>query len=101
MVQGIRAVEASLGSATKTVGRSEARNRVAARRSLVALQPIEQGALFTADNLGAKRPGDGVSPMRHWDVLGQAAPRAFETDEPIVLDDLSAGPDSTSGESGS
>jgi len=91
MVQGIRAVEASLGSSHKTVGPTEGRNRVAARRSLVATQAIQQGELFTADNLGAKRPGDGISPMHYWDVLGRTAPRAFGIDELILIDDIPAG----------
>ena len=41
--------------------------------------------MFTADNLTTKRPGDGISPMRWYDVLGKTAPRDFEEDEKIEL----------------
>jgi N-acetylneuraminate synthase len=57
---------------------------VVARKSLVALKPIAEGELFTLDNLGAKRPGDGVSPMDYWEWLGTRAPRAFAPNELIV-----------------
>jgi len=88
MVEGIRAVEAALGTAEKTVGQAEARNRVPARRSLIAAQPIRPGEPFTARNLGAKRPGDGISPMRYWDVIGQTAAREFVVDEPISVEGI-------------
>ena len=56
-----------------------------ARKSIVAARPIKAGEVFTADNLTTKRPGDGISPMRWYDVLGKTAPRDFEEDEKIEL----------------
>jgi len=41
--------------------------------------------VFTADNLTVKRPGDGISPMRWYEVLGQTAKRAFGEDERVEL----------------
>ena len=54
-----------------------------ARKSIVAARPIQAGEVFTADNLTTKRPGDGISPMRWYDVLGKTATRDFEEDEKI------------------
>ena len=56
-----------------------------ARKSLVANCPIKVGEVFTEDNLTVKRPGNGISPMRWFDVLGQKAVRDFEEDELIEL----------------
>ena len=39
----------------------------------------------TAENLTTKRPGDGISPMRWYDVLGKTAKRDFAEDEKIEL----------------
>ncbi len=85
MVRGIRRVEAALGSAQKRTTPSEARNRPVARKSIVAARAIAKGERFGDDNLTAKRPGTGISPMRWDEVLGRVAPRAFARDEQIEL----------------
>lgn len=85
MVAAIRHVEAALGSGRKTVSASENKNKPIARKSIVAARPIAKGERFTAENLTAKRPGDGISPMRWHEVLGRAAKRDFAEDEKIEL----------------
>ncbi|MEO5335305.1 MAG: N-acetylneuraminate synthase [Magnetospirillum sp. WYHS-4] len=86
MVEGIRQVEAALGDGVKTPRSSELETRAVARRSLVAIRPIRKGEALTADNLGAKRPGGGLSPMRFWDLEGRPASRDYGLDEPIAED---------------
>ena len=83
MIAGIRAVEAALGDGVKGPKPSEMKNMDIARKSLVALRPISAGEPFSEDNLGAKRPGSGVSPMDYWDWLGKKAPRDFKPDEAL------------------
>jgi N-acetylneuraminate synthase len=83
MVKSIRSVEISLGTGRKIPAQSELRNVTAARRSLVAAGPIRKGEAFTAQNVAAKRPGSGVSPMLYDDVLGRVASRDYATDELI------------------
>ena len=77
MVAGIRAIEVALGDGVKRPQPSELANRGAARKSLVATTAIAAGEPFTADNLGMKRPGTGISPNRYWDVLGTSAARDY------------------------
>ena len=60
---------------------SEKKNIAAARKSLVAACRIQKGELFTSENITAKRPGDGLSPMRYHEILGQVADRDYEEDE--------------------
>jgi len=86
LVANIRALEAALGTGDKRPQRSETATMAVARRSLVALRPIKAGEVFAEDNVGAKRPGTGLSPMKYWQMLGQRAPRDFDADELIVLD---------------
>jgi N-acetylneuraminate synthase len=84
MVAGIRIVEAALGSGIKAPAASELKNREITRKSLVAAKPITAGECFTAENLTAKRPGTGRSPMGYWRLLGTPAWRDFGEDELIV-----------------
>ncbi|MCS4122746.1 N-acetylneuraminate synthase [Salinibacter ruber] len=83
MIQGIREVEAALGTGRKTPAGPEWKNRSVARKSLVANQPIQEGENFTSENLGIKRPGDGISPMRYWEYLDRTASRPYEQDDQI------------------
>lgn len=85
MVDAIRNIELALGDGVKRPGASELKNKSIARKSLVALRPIRAGEAFSAANLGVKRPGTGISPMRWDEVLGRPAPRDFLPDELIEL----------------
>ncbi len=85
MVQAVRNIEAAMGSGRKAVTASEAKNKPVARKSIVAARDIKAGEVFTAENLTTKRPGDGISPMRWYDVLGTTAKRDFAEDEKIEL----------------
>ena len=83
MIAGVRAVEAALGDGVKGPRPSEMKNMDIARKSLVALRPLRVGEPFGADDLGAKRPGSGISPMDYWDWLGRPAPRDLAADETL------------------
>ena len=85
MVAAIRNIEVALGDGIKRPSPGEARNRPVVRKSLVASRAIKSGALFTAENITAKRPATGISPMRWDEVIGKTALRDFGPDELIVL----------------
>lgn len=91
MVRSIRNIEQAMaGDGIKRPSASEIGNRAIVRKSIVTARPIAAGEIFDADNLVAKRPGTGISPMRWDEVIGCPAPRAFAAEEPI---DLQAKPD--------
>ena len=56
-----------------------------ARKSIVASRPIKRGELLSEENMTAKRPGGGISPMRWKEVEGTAAIRDFKIDEMIEI----------------
>ena len=85
MILAVRNAEKALGSGIKTPNASELCNRDIARKSIVAGTYIRKGETFTEENLTYKRPGDGISPMRWFEVLGKTAIRDFEPDEQIDL----------------
>lgn len=83
MVKAIRDVETALGSPLKQPSASELKNAPIARKSLVAACDIARGEIFTMQNICAKRPGTGISPMRIDELLGHPASRDFAADELI------------------
>jgi N-acetylneuraminate synthase len=83
MVEGIRQVELALGDGRKLPVPSEMGNRAVARQSLVATTAIKAGEAFSEENLGFKRPGTGISPLRYWQLLGTVATRDYAPDEAI------------------
>lgn len=84
MVKSIREAESALGFFTKFPAPSEIKNKIVARKSLVAATDIRKGDLFTTSNLAIKRPGTGFSPMRIWEIIGKRATKDYIHDEVIT-----------------
>lgn len=85
MVDAIRKIEVCLGSSEKKPSEQEAKNKIVARKSIVALGNITEGELLSEKNIGTKRPGDGINPMRWNDVIGTKATKNFIQDEQVIL----------------
>lgn len=85
MVVSIRNVEVALGDGVKQPSEAEKKNIAIARKSIVAACDIKQGEKFTENNLTAKRPGNGISPMRWNEVVGKIAIRNFYADETVEI----------------
>ncbi|MFH1886749.1 MAG: N-acetylneuraminate synthase [Pseudomonadota bacterium] len=83
LVSAIRNVEMALGDGVKAPTGVEMKNRLAARKSLVASKSISKGEIFSPENVTAKRPGTGVSPMEADQWMGRVASRDYEQDEPL------------------
>jgi sialic acid synthase SpsE len=85
MVTAIRKIEIVMGGFVKEPSAVEKKNQQSVRKSIVAKHLISKGELFSAENLIAKRPGTGLSPMRWRDVVGQKSDRDYTVDENIEL----------------
>lgn len=85
MVDAIRNIEVALGDGVKRLTPSEVKNKPVARKSLVASQSVKAGEVFSTQNMTAKRPGTGISPMRWDEVIGRRATRDYSPDELIEL----------------
>ena len=84
MIQYIRNTELAIsGDGIKRPSPSETKNIHIARKSLVALAPIKLGEYFSEANMGVKRPGIGISPMRWDEFIGRPANRDYQVDELI------------------
>jgi N,N'-diacetyllegionaminate synthase len=85
LVSSIRETEIILGQKEKKLSKSEKKNIMIARNSIVANIDIKKGDKFTKKNLTIKRPGYGISPMNFYKVLGKKATRNFKKDELIKI----------------
>lgn len=83
MVHGIRDIEKALGKKEKIPTQSELKNRDIARKSIVAQVNIKSGDVFTVQNITTKRPGNGISPMKWYEVLGTKAQRDYSAGDLI------------------
>ena len=83
LCEGIRVVEKSLGKRDKIVTPSERKNKIVARKSIVAKKEIKKGDIFTLDNITVKRPGNGISPIYWYEILGKVSEEDFNEDELI------------------
>lgn len=85
MVDAIRNIEKALGDGIKQPAESEKKNLAIARKSIVAKVDIKEGEILTKDNITVKRPGNGISPMKWFDVIGTKATRDYQEDELIEI----------------
>jgi N,N'-diacetyllegionaminate synthase len=83
MIQAIRNVELALGDGIKRPSESEKKNISITRKSIVAKRSIKKGEVFTCDNLTVKRPGNGISPMRWYEIIGTVAQKEYSADDLI------------------
>lgn len=85
LCENVRRIESMAGCGIKIITDSEEKNRVIARKSIVALRNIKKGELLTPENIICKRPGNGISPMEWYHVLGKVAEMDFNEDELITV----------------
>lgn len=83
MIKAVRNVELSLGNGEKRPSEQERKNRIAARKSIIAKCSIHKGEKLTEENITTKRPGNGINPMEWHNIIGTEAVRNFSADELI------------------
>jgi N,N'-diacetyllegionaminate synthase len=83
MVTGIRKIEMAMGTGIKSPTESEKTNIIVARKSIVAARSIKKGEFLTPEKLTAKRPANGISPMKWTRIIGKKAKRDYLEDEII------------------
>lgn len=90
MVQDVRRVEAALGEPFYGVTPEEESSMVF-RRSVFAVKDIAKGEMLTRENTRIIRPGYGLKPKYHRDILGMRADRELRRGTPLSFDALEKG----------
>ena len=85
MVKSIRNIEKALGDGIKKPSKSEKKNILFARKSIVANKNIKKNEIFTHSNIAIKRPGSGISPVFYDKIIGLKADRDYAEDQLIKL----------------
>ena len=85
-VSNFRLVDTVLGSGEKTVFPCEGTPRREARRSLVLTRDMRAGEVVTPQDIMAKRPGTGISPMYTELVIGRKLQRDCAEDTVLTWD---------------
>lgn len=83
MVRAIRNIEKAMGDGIKKATPSETKNKIVARKSIVASRSIKKGETFNSENITVKRPGNGISPMRYNEIIGTMAQKNYHEDDLI------------------
>lgn len=82
-VNRIRNLEKAFGKKKKTLLKNEKKNLYFVRKSIVAIKSIKKREIFSRHNIGAKRPANGISPMKINLFFGKKAKKNYEKDEKI------------------
>jgi len=88
MVEEVRATWEALGDGAKRPRPGEVEIMRVARRSLVARRELEPGHALALEDLDARRPGTGISPMRIDDVVGRRLARPLRAEQLLEPADL-------------
>ena len=88
LVLGIRNIELAMGDGVKIPTKAELENSNGMKRSIVAITKIKKGEIINSDQIGFKRPFNGLSPNMLPDILGKVALKDIERDEPIQLNSI-------------
>ncbi|MBU2025986.1 N-acetylneuraminate synthase family protein, partial [Patescibacteria group bacterium] len=75
MVRSIRNIEKALGDGIKRPSQGEKKVALVARKSVVAVRDLKKGAEIREEDIGIKRPGDGIAPKYFKKVIGKRAKR--------------------------
>jgi len=88
IIEKIRNVETILGSSIKKPTASEKKYILIVRKSVISLTNIKKGGKFTKDNIGIKRPGNGLPPRILFNLLGKKAKRNIRADSLVRKADV-------------
>jgi N,N'-diacetyllegionaminate synthase len=89
MVKGVRNVESAIsGSGRKEPSPSETKNKVVARKSIHLVKEVKKGEVFEEDSFFMLRPGDGISPMEMYKVVGKTANKNLPKGHKIAWEEI-------------
>jgi N-acetylneuraminate synthase len=88
MVRAIRNTENALGTTIKEPSASESKNIAVARKSIHLSRSKQIGDIFSAEDFEMLRPGDGISPMRLYEVVGKTVTRDLSAGSKLQFTDF-------------
>jgi sialic acid synthase SpsE/endonuclease IV len=90
MVSNIRAIEQALGQPQRLISQGERSNRLSLGKSLVAARDLPAGTFLKEQDIAAKSPAKGVSPLQLDRFVERALARDVKADDYLFLEHLEA-----------
>lgn len=88
-INSIRKTQTLLGNPKKTPNKSEVKSMIVlVRKSIVAARDLGSGHVISDDDLEAKRPGDGISPVKFEKFLGKKLKNTIKKDQKLRFEDI-------------
>ena len=87
-VDSIRTANIMLGSEEVQPTEKEEKMKILARRSVVALCDIKQSELFTQNNIGLRRPGNGLPAIMIEEMYGKKSTKKISKGDLLKIDDF-------------
>ena len=88
LVESIRNSEIAKGIPVKKMTRGEILQREVLGKSIICSKDVQEGELFSENNIEIKSPARGLSPQYYFKLLGRKAIRNIKKSEYIQIDDL-------------
>ncbi len=85
MCESLKHLNLVLGDGKKVPQICELKNSKIARKSIVAIKKINIGDKFSLENLGVKRPGNGINPNQIFRLIGKKSKKAYKFDDLITI----------------
>ncbi len=81
-------IETILGKAEKVPEPEELEIAKVARKSIVAIKDIKESEELTEENVGIRRPGEGLAPKYYDELIGKRAKKNINKDTYVKLEDI-------------
>ena len=87
-VDSIRTANIMLGSEEVQPTEKEEKMKILARRSVVAICDIQEGESFTQNNIGLRRPGNGLPAIMIEEMYGKKSTKKISKGDLLKIDDF-------------
>ena len=87
-VDSIRTAATMLGSEEVKATEKEEKTKILARRSIVALSDIKQGESFNQNNIGLRRPGNGLPAIMIEEIFGKKSAKKISKGDLLKIGDF-------------
>jgi len=88
LVTMIRLSEKAKGKPIKKMTRAEVLQREVVSKSIVCMSDIDEGELFSENNMEVKGPEKGLSAQYFFDIIGKKSPRKIKKGEYLLEEDM-------------
>ena len=88
LVKNVRESEKAKGVPTKKMTRGEILQKEVLAKSIVCTSDINEGDIFTEENIDVRGPAKGLSPQYYYELLGKKSKRKIQKNQYIQDEDL-------------